>query len=300
MAHVHRLALAALLLLLAGTAQAQTPLMVAADHSLTVAQYIVKGVPSPARVWHDAELRRAVEVLQKLAAEDPLKLPRLESAASHDVFARLIAPVPLAHDTTTATLPEGATPVALPREPTTASELRAAIANLSAYAQPLGGLALLYAKPLAGDFCFDAELAESTRVALEVNGRLLLLLNRARQLYAKGKTPYWLRRAHEQVSYGSALTIRGALFIYSARRAFRPEWRAKLMTSLQNWIPTVMSMMPEATHPPILAHLHGLMLEDPKGYAEWQVLQHGMTFGGHGPVTFAKPRRGAKKHRKRP
>ena len=298
MALLHRLGLAALLLTLASTAHAQT-LLVAADHSLTAAEYAAKGMPPIGHPWHEDELRRAVGVLHKIAADDPLKLPRLGSTASGAVFARLVAPLLLPH--AIAGLPQDGTATTLPREPTTTAEIQNRIADLSGYAQPLGALALLYAKPLAGDFCFDAELVESTRVALEVNGRMLLLINRARAVHGATSPPPWLRQAHQQVSYGTVLTIRGALFIYAARRAFRPQWRAELATVLQNWVPTLMSLLPQTTHAEMLAHLHGLMLEDPQGYADWQQLQHAMTFAEHGPPAYAKvrpPRRGRHKRKK--
>ncbi len=276
-----RLWLATMLLLLLAPPALAEPLMVAADHSLTAAQYAEKGLPLPNRPWDDDDLRHAVGILQKLAAEDPLKLPRRESAASGAVFARLVAPLPLAKDATTT------------------DDLRARIADLSGYAQPRGALALLYAKPLAGDFFFDAELVEATRVALDVNLRLLQLINRARGLRENTAAPQWLQREAGQVVYGAALTIRGALFIHAARRAFRPEWRDRLAGDLQKLVPALMAQLPETTHAEILAHLHGLMLEDPKGYADWQQLQQLMTFAGHGPPAFAKPRKAKRAHPKK-
>jgi hypothetical protein len=289
MAQLIRLALVGLLALWAFPAAAQS-LMVAADHSLTAAEYIANGVPSPARTWHEDELRKALTVLQKLAAADPLKLPRLQSKASAEVFARLTTPVPLAKESTA---------TVLARDVTSTTELRQRIGDLSGYAQPLGALALLYAKPLAGDFCFDAELVESTRVALEVNAHLLRLINRARVLNGEQKVPDWIRREHTQVAYGSALTIRGALFIFAARRAFRPEWRDRLSVDVQKWVPLLMAELPEAAYPEIMAHLHGLMLEDPKGFADWQPIQQVMTFVPHGPPGFAKPRTHGKRHKKK-
>ncbi len=268
-------------LALASPAHAQ-PLMVAADHSLTAAEYTAQGMPSPTRPWDEGELRRAVAVLQRIAAQDPLRLPRLESAASGATFARLVAPVVLA------------------REVTMTGDLRTQIADLSGYAQPLGALALLYAKPLAGDFFFDAELVESTRVALEVNHRLLQLINRERTRYEDQSAPTWLRREHDQVTYGATLTLRGALFIFAARRAFRPVWRDRLAAELQKDLPAVLAQLPESTQAEILDHLHGLMLEDAKGVTDWQPLAKVLTFAGHGPPAFAKPHPPRKvRHRKK-
>lgn len=280
MAVLLRLCLVVAVLTLVRPASGQT-LMVAVDHSMSAAEYAALGMPLPTRAWRDEELRHAVAVLQQLASQDPLRLPRLGSAASGAVFARLVAPVTLAQDATGAT------------------DARAQIAELSGYAQPLGALALLYAKPLAGDFFFDAELVESTRVALDVNRRLLQLINRERTQHEDRAAPEWLRQAHNQVAYGAGLTLRGALFIFSARRAFRPEWRARLATDLQREVPAVMAQLPESAHAEILTHLHGLMLEDLPGYSDWQPLQQVMTFVGHGPPAFAKPRPAHKARRKK-
>lgn len=270
----HRL-LALAILFIATTAHSQT-LLVAVDHSLTAAEYQARGVPDPGHAWSDVEVQRAMQALQKIADKDPLQLPRRDSQASGAIFARLVAPIPLPTDTT---------------------NLHARIADLSGYAQPLGGLPLLYAKPLAGDFFFDAELVEATRAALAVNAQLLQLINRERSQFTVKKTPTWLRHAHRQVAFGGAMTVRGALFIYAARRAFRPEWRAQLMVHLQQWVPALMLQLPETAHTDLLAHLHGLMQEDPPGYADWQELQQLMTFGGHGPAGFDKPR-SPRKHRR--
>lgn len=266
--------------LLAGPAYAQV-LLVAADHSLAPAEYVAKGLPDPTKTWDDVALAKAVQVLQKLAAKDPLLLPRRESRTSGVVFARLMAPLEL------------------PADATQATALRQKIAGLSGYAQSLGALPLLYAKPLAGDFFFDAELVETTRAALELNARLLELINRERKLQDPKQVPAWLKQAHRQVTYGGGLTVRGALFIYSARRAFRPEWRTVLMGHLTKWVPALMAQLPETAHAPLLDQLHGLMLEDPKGYADWQELQQLMTFGGHGPPGFDAPRRKRTAHKKK-
>ena len=261
------------------TAPTQT-LLVAADHSLTTAQYAALGLPPPTRPWSDGELARAVTALQKLAERDPLKLPRLESAASGEVFARLVAPIALPADVTR-------------------SDSRTQIAALSGFAPSLGTLAVLYSKPAAGDFCFDAELVETTRAALELNSRLLQLINRARSAQGEKPAPDWLRRADDQVVYGAALTVRGALFIFSARRAFRPEWSGRLGKALHMWVPKIMEQLPEPAHAAILTHLHGLMMEDPKGYPDWQPVQEVMTFVGHGPPAFPPRAKPAKRHRKK-
>ena len=67
-------------LALASPAHAQ-PLMVAADHSLTAAEYTAQGMPSPTRPWDEGELRRAVADLEFLVLAHGAVL-RLESDIS--------------------------------------------------------------------------------------------------------------------------------------------------------------------------------------------------------------------------
>jgi hypothetical protein len=91
-----------------------------------VADYVALGLASPTRTWSEGELRASVLVLHKIADEDPLKLPRLESPKSGAVFARLVAPIPL------------------PRDVTSLEHFHHYIADLSGFAPPAGVLMLLY------------------------------------------------------------------------------------------------------------------------------------------------------------
>jgi hypothetical protein len=276
------------LLLLASPVRAQTvqppvpTLSIAPDHSLSTAEYVALGVASPTRTWSEVELRNSLQVLQKIADSDALKLPRFESAKSGAVFARLVTPVPL------------------PRDVTSLEHFHRYIADLSGFAPPAGVLMLLYEKHAQGNLCFDAELVEVTRAALEINTRLLQAINRARAALDGKPAPDWLRREHTQVVWGAELTIRGALFIFSARQAFRPTWRERLGKDLEKWLPQLMAQMPEPAHAPAVAHLHGLMMEDPKGYADWAPVQQVMTFTAHGPPAFAGQKRAKATRRKKP
>ncbi len=62
------------------------------DGSLRTAEYVQMGMPDPDKVWSDGEYTKAVEVLQKLEATAPEKLPRTGSLRSVTVFARMVAP----------------------------------------------------------------------------------------------------------------------------------------------------------------------------------------------------------------
>lgn len=266
---------------LAGPAALAAVPMIEPDHSLTTAGYMVLGMPTPDHAWGEGELRSALRVLHKIAKRDPSKLPRLESQASGSVFARLIAPdavPPSDHPTPTA-------------PPTTAER----VGDISAFVQQQGRLALLYVNQMAGGGIFDAELVVSTRVALEKNAQLMGLINLQRGQLEGKPVPRKLRRQHEQVVYGADLTIRGALFIYSARRAFRPEWQKRMVGDLVKWLPTLLGRLPAKSQRAALRQMQGLMLEDLAGYKEWDPLQTALVSVLPGPPEIPKPKR----HKKR-
>ncbi len=62
------------------------------DRSLSVRDYIQRGLPDPDRVWSAEDLGRAVKILAEVASKDPGRLPRGGSERSGSVFARLIDP----------------------------------------------------------------------------------------------------------------------------------------------------------------------------------------------------------------
>ena len=90
---------AALLAALALPALAQAPAPAegqegrapAPDRSLTPDRYLARGLPSVERPWTPADYATAQAALARLAAADPLALPRKDSRASSRVFARMTA-----------------------------------------------------------------------------------------------------------------------------------------------------------------------------------------------------------------
>jgi hypothetical protein len=61
------------------------------DKSLSVAEYVRLGMPSPDKVWSESEMRSAKKVIDSLATENPSQLPRYDSERSGSVFARITA-----------------------------------------------------------------------------------------------------------------------------------------------------------------------------------------------------------------
>lgn len=54
----------------------------AADHSLTIDQYMAVGMPGIDHLWTKEEFSRMENVIQQLAEKDPLQLPRVDSPRS--------------------------------------------------------------------------------------------------------------------------------------------------------------------------------------------------------------------------
>jgi hypothetical protein len=65
------------------------PRPAAADRSLSVAEYITRGVPAPDRPWGPAQYAAALAALERVAAQHPAVLPRAGSPASGALFERI-------------------------------------------------------------------------------------------------------------------------------------------------------------------------------------------------------------------
>ena len=62
------------------------------DHSLSVGEYIARGMPTLEREWVAQDFEDAAQVLKRLAQEDSSRLPRFESVKSGALFARFANP----------------------------------------------------------------------------------------------------------------------------------------------------------------------------------------------------------------
>ena len=65
------------------------------DRSLSAEAYIARGLPAPDRGWTGDEYTRAADVIEKVAAGDAGRLPRLGSPKSGGVFSRIVNPANL-------------------------------------------------------------------------------------------------------------------------------------------------------------------------------------------------------------
>src|SRR5689334_9503776 len=62
------------------------------DQSWPVADYVRIGMPDPGRLWTAADYRNCRDILYALDRTNRAALPRMESAKSGDIFARLVNP----------------------------------------------------------------------------------------------------------------------------------------------------------------------------------------------------------------
>lgn len=65
------------------------------DRSLTTEAYISRGLPAPDRGWTGDEYTRAADAIEKVAAGDAARLPRIGSPKSGGVFSRMVNPANL-------------------------------------------------------------------------------------------------------------------------------------------------------------------------------------------------------------
>lgn len=263
---------------------ANDPARAAADRSLSVAGYLALGLPDPAKHWTVQETQKAMTVLRDLAFRDPSLLPRLENPESGRVFARLLAPE------VGGELPSSVTPVAAQDSgPLVQFHLQ------SAYAQTLGGLARLYTperKELGG--AFDAEVVAAVCGSLTRTVRLLDLLEAARAAGPREvSTAEWLR-LHEQVTYGAALMLRGAVFVYSARTALRPREQQRLETALVANIKPLLGHLPASVQENMRKQIDGMLGEEPSDArrAEWREISRAVAFASPAKDLHAKRGRG--------
>ena len=275
-------------------------LTTAADRSLTVAAYRRLGIPDPAQQWSVTDTQRAMTVLKDMAVRDPTQLPRRDNPESGRVFRRLIAP------DAPAALPADATP-AMPSAHAVKGEETAATRffQQSAYAQALGGLERVYTherKSIGG--IFDAELVEAVRTSLE---RTRLLLDLLAEAHAAGphvlSVAEW-KRLHAQVTYGATLTLRGAVFIFSARGALRPAEQKRLETALVTTFKPLLEHLPASAQADVRTQIDGMLHEEPNdaGRAAWRDIYRAVQFanpaaGEPGPAKKrGRHKRSGRKH----
>lgn len=79
-----------LILVLAAAGKITAAPVVAPDHSLTVKEYVDKGVPSPDKVWSPQDYEAAAKALTDISKSDPTLLPRFNSPQSGALFNHII------------------------------------------------------------------------------------------------------------------------------------------------------------------------------------------------------------------
>lgn len=234
-------------LFLCGTAPLlAAPPPVAPDHSLTAAQYIALGLPADDRVWVGSDYATAAEVLKKVGAEDPTRLPRYASKTSGAVFRRLASDENLE--------------IVRNQALTIGQRMPEALAMMSNLSQIL----LLYANATSSAQTFDAELVELTREILSAATEVSAL---ARQFLVTLPADDPSREAREQgfekLKQGLAAIVTGALTSLTEHDGYRTSELLRLAEAMETAVPTLLPQLPSGAQAEIPVRLHKMIAEEP-------------------------------------
>jgi hypothetical protein len=132
----------------------------APDNSMQSMAYIIQGMPSYDRIWIALDIKKAVVVLQKIAASDATLLPRRGSAKSGELFARIVSFENLM----------------------TATQMRTTqqqVGTLASILKSHGELLSLYESATTKVRSYDAELIDLMIVAVEEEGTIIEVVDQS-------------------------------------------------------------------------------------------------------------------------
>jgi hypothetical protein len=202
----------------------------APDHSLAPEQYFAMGMPAANRPWFADDFAKAQQVISKLAAEDPLALPRRSSALSGAVFGRIVSTENAASAADDDLPPQARLQVIVPQ------------------VQPLANMMKAYLRAhLAGRGGFGAELVDLGCATFSTSRAVSSLVKRltpppggtpARAQFDKGK---------EQVEQGLATQAKGLFITLSDRVSLLETDRVRLAACLTRELPKAIPALPRIT-----------------------------------------------------
>ena len=209
---------------------AAPPPAVPNDKSLTTAEYVQLGMPTPDRVWTGRDMDQARKVVSKLAGEDASKLPRYESPRSGKVFARITNPDALA---------------SFNRPELTVEERLRAVTE---YANPLTGVLMVYMLADPGGQTLASEHVELFGISLRA-AVLMVPLTEAYLLTIDPNDPTYPTRqiGREGMRQGLAKTINHLLKLQTETRAFTESDRGRFLSYTEETLPALYVYLPDAT-----------------------------------------------------
>lgn len=244
----------------------------AEDRSLQVGKYVDLGMPAPDRDWAPEDYYRAIEVLRKIAAEDVLRLPRLESPQSAAVMARMISSKNLD----------------ILRNDSLSLDQRMNFGN--GFTTSSKAMLMLYAEPESKGIHFDREIVGLVNFEMSVMRVLMGLALRFFSTLPPEEASTPVRRGGWDKMWNGVATVAGArLTMVSERSHYRPPERLLLARALDELLAEFYVYLPEMTRREIPVRLGQLILEEPEADVRAALESVRKTITGDLPIPIAGP-----------
>jgi hypothetical protein len=212
---------------------------------LTIAEYTKAGVPSLEKPWSAKEAATAVDVLNKIAMNDPRQLPRYQSPRSGALFARLASCVALE--------PVGAEKgTVVERMRVAAQWMRTGQDILKLYLQAMGQ------KAVSGD-----EFGEVMSAQLRGSVLVIGLTNELLPTLDKKDPTYQNRMAGVvQARFGLAIVHEGAIMSLQERENYSLAQRRRLLSSLKETGPRIFPFLAPESQTTLIQRLEAVRVDE--------------------------------------
>lgn len=225
--------------ILPGCGQDTVP--IAPDHSLSVDEYISRGVPDPSKIWTPGDYEKSSAVMQSIAAEDTTRLPRYRSSSSGKLFSRIVSLENLEQ------LDNPSLPVI--------QRLQTAIEFVPGLRSHL----LIYQQQADNGWSFDNEVVEISGVMLVSARSLFALADEFFATLPENDPKMAVRKqGFEQMRSGVVQIVSGALTMLRETHFYRNEARYRMAVHITAELPKLYKRLPHSAQQDILVKLSQL------------------------------------------
>ncbi len=197
-----------------------------ADSSLSIEQYVAKGVPALDQAWTAQDYQRACNALLTLAKEDATRLPRMRSERSGALFQRLVSKE-----------------VLRPYEDP-GLDLPTRLTGFTTLGGSVPGLLMTYQGLLGKGHHIERESLElmvmQARVIASMEPAMVAFQAEAHRRRVPDKV---LRPQFDQLATGARGVAQGALMIIAARDVYSRSDRSWYIDELRLLLPSLLSLM---------------------------------------------------------
>jgi hypothetical protein len=213
----------------------------AADKSLTVDEYVNRGLPSPDKTWTAEDMAAGAKVLEEVAKADRYQLPRFESERSGKVFDRLVTPQDLDQ------FKDKSVPLET-RSTQNNSYFRALIRHVK-----------VYSDARKDNVVGDDELIELTKKLLRTCTVLMDNLEETASTIKKSDPSYGVRmQGINQGRMGAVSLTAGSLNIIGNREV-GPEGMKRLISAYQEILPPLVVALPPQNRSDVTQKLESVL-----------------------------------------